>query len=278
MDVARDADWVVALPMYNVTPALALCWHTLLNRVVARLKADGVLDRVAVLEDSDTSLTALWQREDLLLSQTCGYPLMCHLPDTLQVVGAPIFDVAGCEGATYRSVLVVSDRAYRNGATTLSLCAGLRAAYNNADSHSGMNAFRDAVAVHAAGRPFFGSVQETGSHIGSMEAIADGQADIAAIDCVTFAYAQTAFPSFSSGLHQIGVTASAPSLPFIASPKVDAVLLGKLRMALSLAISEDATAAHTLRLTGLAPATRDTYQAIVAAQNRAIAADYRTLV
>ena len=272
------AQWVVALPMYNVTPALALRWQALLHRVVALLHADGMSDRVTILEDAGTSLTALWERPDLLLSQTCGYPLMCHLPDTLQLVGAPVFDVPECDGATYRSVIVVSESAYRSGAKALSQCVGLRAAYNNGDSHSGMNAFRDAVAVHANGKPFFASVQETGSHIGSLQAIVEGHADIAAIDCVTFAYVEAAFPTRFNGLRRIGVTTAAPSLPFIASPQVDVLLLGKLRAALSRAISDDVSAGQALRLKSLAPVSRDDYQAILAAQARAIAAAYPALV
>lgn len=271
-------DWVVSLPMYNVTQGLDARWKALLNRAVALLKADGFTDSVTVLDDPGERLTDLWQRPELLLSQTCGYPLMTTLPPSLQLVGAPVFDVAGCDGASYQSVIVVSAAAYRDGARALSSCRGLRAAHNSADSHSGYNTFRDAIAPLADGHAYFASVIETGSHFASLQALADERADIAAIDCVTLAFVEDAFPSLVGKWHRIGTTASAPSLPFIASAHVDAALMRALRSALARAISEDVAAGGALGLRHIAPISREAYQAILAAQNRAVTAGYPLLV
>ncbi|PFW69798.1 phosphate ABC transporter substrate-binding protein, partial [Bacillus sp. AFS075960] len=92
-----------------------------------------------------------------------------------------------------------------------------RAACNGADSHSGMNAFRHAVAPHAHDGRFFGSVTSFGSHLNVLRALGAGEADCAAIDCVTFAYVRDALPALLNDVRVIDMTAPAPGLPFIAS-------------------------------------------------------------
>ena len=69
------------------------------------------------------------------------------------------------------------------------------AAVNAWDSNSGMNLFRAAIAPHADGAPFFASVILTGSHQASLAAVAAGGADLAAVDCVTFALLQRLRPA-----------------------------------------------------------------------------------
>ncbi|KKB63646.1 hypothetical protein WM40_09865 [Robbsia andropogonis] len=270
-------NWIVALPMYNVTTLLDQQWRALLRDVIMQLRAMGIKDAITVHDAPGPDIAALWQRPDLLLSQTCGYPLMFQLKEKVQVVAAPVFDVEGCDGPSYRSAIVVSDNAYASGATELAACRGLRAAYNTMDSHSGMNAFRDRVAPLAKDGRFFASVVETGSHIASLQAVAQGHVDIAAIDCVTLAYARDAFPFVRQRTHCIDLTVPAPSLPFIASPYVDGTLLAQLRVALATAITLDDGRARALRLTGIAPMNRAAYHAIVSAESRAIAAGYPSL-
>jgi len=97
-------NWVAALPMYNVTPALADDWRVLLDRVHRRLRLwlEARGDTLAVV-DPETPLDEFWLREDLLLSQTCGYPLVKALAGRVQLVATPVFSVDGCAGGDYRS-------------------------------------------------------------------------------------------------------------------------------------------------------------------------------
>ena len=44
----------------------------------------------------------------LWFGQTCGYPLMTSLRDTLTPISVPIFDVDGCDHTSYSSLLIVS--------------------------------------------------------------------------------------------------------------------------------------------------------------------------
>ncbi|KVH05826.1 MULTISPECIES: phosphate/phosphite/phosphonate ABC transporter substrate-binding protein [Burkholderia] len=253
--------WIAVLPMYNVTPRHAALWRALLRDALDAFANAGGPAGVA-LPDAPDDLQALWRRDDLLLSQTCGYPYrMLGLRDVVRLIATPVFDADGCDGARYRSVLVVSARVHAGGATTLAACRGLRAAFNGEDSHSGMNAFRHAVAPHAHDGRFFGSVTPFGSHLNVLRALASGEADCAAIDCVTFAYVRDALPGLLEDIRVIGTTAPAPGLPFVASRALADTQVGALRDALDRAIAADAERARVLRLRGfdrLSPADYDT--------------------
>src|SRR5581483_11681745 len=100
------------------------------------------------------------------------------------LIATPVYDFPGCEGASYCSFIIASKRDPRRA---LADFAGARAAVNGRDSHSGMNAFRAKIAPMAQGKPFFGEALVTGSHQASLTAVSGGAADIAAIDCVSFA-------------------------------------------------------------------------------------------
>ena len=269
--------WVAGLPMYNVSDPLRQQWRALLDDVIDEVSRGDSGLQVEPLDEPFGDLDALWARDDLLLSQTCGYPLMRVLPDAVQVVATPIFDVQGCEGPRYRSLIVVSADAYAHGATTLEACRGLRAAYNDIHSNSGMNAFRHAVAPYAHEGRFFGTTLCTGGHLRSLHALADGRADVAAIDCVTFAYAGEAIPDVLARVRVIGSTSPSPGLPFITSATTNESQLQALRDALDHAVKRDPVRARSLRLRGFARLEREAYEAIVDLEQSAIARGYPSL-
>ncbi|WP_321821009.1 MULTISPECIES: phosphate/phosphite/phosphonate ABC transporter substrate-binding protein [unclassified Burkholderia] len=256
------SQWIAGLPMYNVTPRHAALWRALLHDALDAFARAGGPAGVALLDEPFGDLHALWRRNDLLLSQTCGYPYrMLGLRDTAHLIATPAFDAPGCDGARYSSVLVASARVHAGGATMLAACRGLRAAFNGADSHSGMNAFRHAVAPHAHDGRFFGSVVPFGSHLNVLRALAAGVADCAAIDCVTFAYVRDALPELLKEIRIIGMTASAPGLPLIASKALEGRLVEALQDALDHAVALDPARASALRLKGferLPPGAYDT--------------------
>jgi hypothetical protein len=100
-------------------------------------------------------LLSHWRQPDLLLSQTCGYPLVTLLPE-VQTVGCFHYSAPGCEGIDYRSLLVA--RAADN-ARSLADFRGRRAICNSPDSQSGYNVLLKMVAPLAReGRFFPGSI------------------------------------------------------------------------------------------------------------------------
>ncbi|MDR5739644.1 MULTISPECIES: PhnD/SsuA/transferrin family substrate-binding protein [unclassified Caballeronia] len=239
--------WIAALPMYNVAPALADDWRTLLDAVLTRVSPwlDARGDTVQIV-DPGADLTAFWLRDDVLLSQTCGYPLLHALDERVQLVATPAFDAPGCERGGYRSVLVAGAHV---GASSLEACRELHAVYNDDDSNSGMNLFRHAVAPFASNGRFFSAVTKSGGHLASLRALTvERSGDVAAIDCVTLAFVRAHRPELAAGIREIGFTASAPALPFIASKRVAQPIVDALAIALSDAVAEDGELAKRLML------------------------------
>ena len=270
--------WIAALPMYNATPQHGRLWCSLLADTLAAFARAGGPKHVDVLAVAPEPLPAFWRRNDLLLSQTCGFPYrLLGLRDAVHLVATPIFDVQGCDGPRYRSVLVVSASAWARGATELAACSGLRAACNSDDSHSGMNALRHAAAPHAREGRFFSSVLFTGSHSESLKALCDARADVAAIDCITFALLRDGCPDLVRGVRAIGTTAAASAPPFIASDALDKTRLHALRDALDQAVAIDPRRAHSLRLRGFARLAPDDYADIEKMANEASAHCYPVL-
>jgi len=159
-------------------------------------------------------LSEVWSRPDVLLTQTCGFPLTHALKGRVRLIGAPHYAAPGCEGVTYSSRIVV-----RKGGSFARLedLRGARAAFNSLDSQSGMNAFRHKIASIAEGKPFFKKVTVTGSHLASARAVASGGADVACLDCVCWRLICNELPDLAASLDPIAGTASVPGLPLIAS-------------------------------------------------------------
>ena len=139
-----------ALSMYD-PPELNAANDALWSGIHRRLVDAGVRDvplRLTRAPRPDEG----WSNPRLLLSQTCGYPLITHLAGRVQIVATPAYNVEGCDGPFYRSALMV-----RTDATTADLAdlRGSRCAVNDLASNSGANLLRDAVAPLAGRRPFF---------------------------------------------------------------------------------------------------------------------------
>lgn len=155
-----------------------------------------------------------WQSPDLILSQTCGYPFRARLHDRVSYVGTPDYGVEGCAPGHYRSVFVVRADDARQ---TLGEFDGARFAFNEPLSQSGWAAPQ----THAAklGLQLPPAVQ-TGAHRLSAQAVAEGRADIAALDAVTFSLMQDADPVHAR-LRVVGMTDPTPGLPLITASDQD---------------------------------------------------------
>jgi len=194
-------------------------WHA----ISVRLQAAG-LQAPACLARTDDYLD-LVRNPDLLLGQACGYPLVAQFKNAVEIVATPIYSSPGCEGFDHCSVLIVNAEA---GHRTLHDLRGSICAINGYDSNTGMNLLRAAIAPIANGQPFFRSVTVTGAHRHSLEAVANGQADIAAIDCISFAHFQRFEPELTARISTIGQSLRTPAPPFITAQK-DAGIIHILR-------------------------------------------------
>ncbi len=157
----------------------------------------------------------VWTAPDLVLSQTCGMPYRLWLHGCVRLIGTPDFGVDGCPPGYYRSAIVVRAEDPRG---TPDAFEGAVFAYNQKFSQSGY------AAPYAHLKPegiwFKRQIQSHG-HLFSARAVAEGRADIAALDAVSWRLMQAHDP-MAGQLRVLDWTAPTPGLPYIARRDADA--------------------------------------------------------
>ncbi len=251
---------LAAMPMYDfdeLRPATDALWAAIATRLHAQwIIAPAALTRGPPPHD-------LWSDPNLLLGQTCGYPLVTSLKNRVSLLATPSYTAPGCEGPNYRSAIVVHAS---NPAATLADLRGARCAINDPESNSGMNMLRAAIGPRAALTTFFGTITVTGSHAASTHAVGIGTADIAAIDCITWAHLRHLRPETTQSLRVLTWTAPTPGLPLITSLHTDARTRAALLHALH-DVAADPTLAPirgALRLGGFETVPLSDYETLLA--------------
>src|SRR5471032_51604 len=226
------------------------------------------------LEAQNLSLPDIWLSPDLLLTQTCGYPLMTALRGQVRVVGRPRYELPDANGGNHCSLLISrADDARR----TLPAFFDSRGVINGEDSNSGMNLLRHRLApLHREGR-FFASVGISGSHRESLRWLRDDLADLAAIDSVTFAYLARHAEAEVAGLRVIARSAFSPTLPYITAASASDEQIERLRRVMNEALRELPDVAEILGLREVLPATESDYQIVLDYQQEAEALGYGRL-
>ena len=264
---------IAVLPMYDfawVSAANDRLWAA----VSARLTQAGVQAPARLTRGGD--LAAQWRNPELVFGQTCGYPYVTALKDAVALIAAPEYSFPGCEGAAHRSFIICGASDPRRD---LRAFRGATAALNAADSNTGMNLFRAAIAPVAGGAPFFGAVIISGSHEASLGAVAEGRADLASIDCVSFALLRRARPELTERVAIVAESALCPSLPFIASARLERRTVEAAREALFAALADPdlAEACATLGLKGARVARASDYNRVAEFERDAAALGYPRL-
>jgi ABC-type phosphate/phosphonate transport system substrate-binding protein len=214
---------IASLPMYDlpeIVPATDRYWALIRDALRDRgIDAPMTLDR-------DRPLHATWTDPELILSQTCGMPFRTSLKGRVTLVATPDSGLPGVPPGHYFSRIVARDDDPRGLAD---LVRGTMA-YNSADSQSGWAA---AVTHLASVGLTPGDLTETGGHIRSLAAVAQGRADYALCDAVTFALLERHRPAAVAGLRTVAITEPTPGLPYITALHRDAA---PIRAALSDAV------------------------------------------
>ena len=90
----------------------------------------------------------------------------------------------------------------------------------------------------SSGGRFFSKVLVSGAHASSLERIKRGEADVAAIDCVTYALLQAYRPALLDGTRKLGRTYRAPGIPFVARWDQDSDTVTRMRAAVFSAFAD----------------------------------------
>ncbi len=222
-----------SFPMYDfeeVHGAHEVLW----NSVARKLEKAGVKGVPAAL-DRARGVHELWTDPELLLSQCCGADLVGRYAGTLALVATPRYRAPGCDGCFYSSVVLVAGH---SPATEISDLRNAVCVVNSHESHSGTNALRALVAPFSRGGRFFSRIVTSGSHPASVATVARGEADVAAIDCVTYAHLERYRPSVLEGTRPLCYTARAPGIPFVTRAGTDPDRIRQLQSALADAFEE----------------------------------------
>jgi ABC-type phosphate/phosphonate transport system substrate-binding protein len=238
------------------------------------LRTCGVAD-VPERLDRGRPVQDVWRDPDLLFGQICGFPLVSNPTLGLRVIGMPIYDAPECADGMHRSLIVTR----QGDARRVEDYRGRRVAINDRGSNTGMNLLRAAVLPHVRKGRFFGDVIESGAHRRSIAAILRSEADIAAIDAITYAAVLRAEPELARTLQIIATTAAAATPPFVTARGTDAATIAALQAALAEVIADPALAdaRQALFLTDIVAGGTDRYRPLLALQDDAIAAGYPTL-
>ena len=200
----------------------------------------------AALPSDEFDLAVLWQHPNLLLAQTCHGPLELWLRG-VRVVGQEDYSgIEGGEGEEYSSAVLmrgglppsaaqergssptrgevgrpisplVGETAAKlpeGGNLPVPLLTGLRLAFNAMDSLSGYLALKRDLEAQGSGLHIFNELVRTGGHRASIRAVAEGRADVAAVDAKTWGLAQRFEPA-ARELAVVGWTGRRKGLPFV---------------------------------------------------------------
>ncbi|MGL4489872.1 MAG: phosphate/phosphite/phosphonate ABC transporter substrate-binding protein [Rhizobiaceae bacterium] len=242
--------YVAALPMYDWPERrrqVDAQWDALRDALRARgVDAPERLARSNAdlpgldLEPDGFDLAALWQHPNLLFAQTCYGPLELWLKGVRVVGQEDYVGVEGGDGESYSSAIVMRREALSlrhlreappsvlsdisptggeigappSAANLPVLLADLRLAYNSEDSMSGYLALERELERRNAGVDIFSALVASGGHRNSIRMVASGEADVAAVDCKSWALAQN-HEAAARELVVVGWTQKRLGLPFI---------------------------------------------------------------
>jgi len=252
-----------SLPMYDVSQ-LSAAWDRLWELVRAELAARGI--EAALLLRRDAPHSRLWRDPDLLLGQTCGWPLVSQLGKAVVPFARFDFGLDTRKPGDYFSVFIRPHSAAP--AMTLKprelapifVDAATRIAVNGFESQSGYRVLGECLLEPMSiGRD---RVVTTGGHLASIRAVARGEADLAAIDATTWQLALEHEP-VAQDVAVVARSADAPGLPLITSARYAdkaPILLDCLTAAAEKLGEADRAALH---LRGVVSAFRADYEVLM---------------
>jgi len=248
-----------SLPMYDLAQ-LRGAWDRLWAIARDELRRRGI-DADADLQRSEP-YAKHWLDSALLLGQTCGWPFVSQLGDAVVPLARFDFGLGTKAPGDYLSWFIAPDDSTGTnlpGPAERIADPAIRIAVNAFDSQSGFRVLGDCL-----GSPMTLSrnrIVEAGSHLGSIRAVAGGQAQLAAVDAATWQFALDHEPA-AQKVRVIGRSRDVPGLPLITS-RANRQYAPLLREALGAAIAVLTPAdRRQLHLRGLVAAAAGDYEVL----------------
>jgi phosphonate transport system substrate-binding protein len=186
-------------------------------------------------------------RGEVEIGLLCGL-LYVHLSNvsscSVELLAAPVLMGERYQDAPcYFSDVIVRQS---NSAASFADLRGCLWAYNESASHSGYNLVQYSLLERGLPLPHFGQTLETGSHVQSLRAVLDGQADAAALDSHLLDVLWQQQPVLSTQLRVIDMLGPSPIPPLVIARNLHPDLKQRARSAL-LAMHRDPQAVRELR-------------------------------
>lgn len=264
---------IASLPMYDF-PEIREDTDALWTAIANEARARGIDTVPDALMRPEISLHDHWHDPAILLSHTCGYPVVNELTDTQIILGSFVFRAGDpVRPGWYRSVVVCRAGDPR-AASGLAAFNGAPMAANDDRSLSGYVSLGVALAEAGIGP---GSLQFTSAHAVSVALVRDGAVDVACIDAHSLALFRAHRPRAVEGLVEIGYGPQIAATPlFTAQPEaVDA-----LRDAVGAAVSSlPQSTRDRLQIDGFVANGREVHEPVraLAAQALAVFDGVRTI-
>ena len=206
---------LATLSMYDwpeTQHAIDIVWSQIQNQLAQReIDAPLSLDR-------ESHPAALWSKPELIIGQTCGWPYANYLKEQVVPFARFHYDLPDCPAGHYNSVYIGhDDDDYDHLVSSQAFEFVEKIAMNSDDSQSGFHVFAE-----IAGMPSEEAIAKekrivTGAHRNSISAVANGDANIAAIDAIAFELAKHYEPEAVSRIVVLGASKPKPGLPLITS-------------------------------------------------------------
>ncbi|MER9014845.1 PhnD/SsuA/transferrin family substrate-binding protein [Mesorhizobium sp. M0898] len=195
----------------------------------------------ATLPPDELDFHQLWLHPALLFAQTCWGPMELGLSQRVHLIGQPRYDAfEGGQGELYSSAIVMRAgeappaRAPADGGAVIPLdqLCNKRFTFNSLDSMSGIIAPARDLQALGESLDIFSGLSESCGHRASIVAVAEGRADVAAIDCESWALAQRFEPA-AQKVTVVGWTRRRKGLPFITARTTPETIVAAMREAIA---------------------------------------------
>jgi len=224
----RRVGKIASLPMYDIAEAQQAT-DALWAALRGAFEREGIADVPRSLT-RDLPVISQWAAPNLFFSQCCGYDVVFGFSSALALLGVPRYaEETGCSDLGYRSNVIVRDE---SPVRALADLRGAVCAVNGFNSYSGTGSLRTMVAPLSRDGRFFREIRVSGAHLRSIEMVRAGEADVAAIDCVTHALLRRYRPQFLTGTRILMQTEPMPAPPYVTGRDYPADTVARMQAAL----------------------------------------------
>ncbi len=228
--------------------------------IAGNLMLEGV-EAPPALTRTGIAMHDMWTHPKLLVGQTCGWPYVSRLRGKTIPFGRFHYALEECPAGYYQSVYVgrsADDKRLLEDRN--SLLAADKIAINGDDSQSGFHVFKEITGEFSPDAIEQRKRFVSGSHRASIKAVANGDAQIAAIDAVAFELAKRHDAEIVDKVFVIGKSKPKPGLPLITAPARSANTETLFKAVQQAVRNLDEAHRETLLVLDVVPATDEDYE------------------